>query len=217
MPPPDPRQYDAAAAWFRDRVPISDEEWEALQGKLREQAFKIAGVAQLDIVTQVWEALDRAIADGTSFDDFKDEVTASLSGAWGGAYPYRVETIFLNWTQRAYSAGRYETMTAPAVKQMRPFWQFLNGDPVSDICVASDGTILPADDPWWADHNPPLHHRCKSGVISLTAEEAGDDVDDTPPDVDADDGFGGAPTNDWDPDLSDYPGELASAYQEKSG
>jgi hypothetical protein len=34
------------------------------------------------------------------------------------------------------------------------------------------GIIRPVDDPFWASHNPPNHHNCRSIVVSLTEKEA---------------------------------------------
>ena len=215
MPPPGNLSgFDAAVAWFRARVPIADDDFEELTDSLREQSFRIAGVAQLALVTDVWEAIAKAVEQGTSFDDFKDDVSAALANAWGGEKPFRVETIFRNWVQRSYAAGRYETMTSPAVKELRPYWEFvaIEDDRTTDFCDAADGTLLPADDGFWADHNPPCHHNCRSTVITRTADDALEKgVTQNPDDSSAPDGFGGRPDLEFSPDVADYPPALVSA------
>ncbi len=212
--PDDVVHFNEAIAWFRERDPITDEEFDQLVEAERDFAFHVAGASNADVVKQVWEAIDRAVKDGTPFDDFKDEVGDALVRSWGEEIPGRIETIFRTNVQTAYGAGRYQLLTKPAVKKARPYWQFnaIEDSRISDICDACDGTILPADDPWWATHQPPLHFNCRSTIRALTAEEAGDEgVDDDGPESDADDGFGGIPNTTgtkWEPDPSDYPEKI---------
>lgn len=46
-----------------------------------EFAFTVADVAQLDMVVDVYEAIERAVAHGTTLDDFKADVGKSLEEA----------------------------------------------------------------------------------------------------------------------------------------
>jgi hypothetical protein len=92
--PPPPDRYAEAIAWFRNRVPMTDEEFAALDVAERQKAFTVAGVTQARPIQEIFNAIDRAIADGTTLDDFKDEVGAQLEDAWGGESPFRVETVF---------------------------------------------------------------------------------------------------------------------------
>ena len=216
-PPPDLDDVDRSVSYFRDRIPMTDEDFDALDEELRGRAFRIAGVNQLALVSDVWEALDDAIANGDSFGDFKAEVSERLSSAWGGEKPWKVENLFRTWTQRAYSAGRYEMMTDPDVKEARPFWEYVEIDDgrVCPICSECGGTVRLADDPWWASHIPPTHSACRCSHVSLTPEEAAGRADDPPPNVEAAPGFGGPPDEDFEPDLSRYPPQLVDAYQRR--
>ena len=85
----------------------------------------------------------------------------------------------------------------------------------SEICKSSDGTTLAADDPFWETYTPPLHHRCLSGIISLTEAQAAErGLTKTPPKAPAASGFGLAPdTGEWEPDLKKYLPELQAAYK----
>ena len=47
---PDPLDPDGAIAYFRSRVPLTKAEWAKLQARARQQAFTVAGTAQLDLV-----------------------------------------------------------------------------------------------------------------------------------------------------------------------
>lgn len=216
--PPATTEFDPAVAWFRARLPVTDDEYELLSGELRDLAFRIADVAQIDLVTQVWQALDRAIASGTTLEDFKHEIGEQLESAWGEDEPWRTETIFRTWVQRAYGAGRYALMTDELVREMRPFWRFVSvlDNRTSPICEELDGTTRPADDTWWKEHNPPLHHRCRSTVVSLTPEEAAEEgLTEDPPPIRPAPGFGRPPIEPWEPDWSKYPPPLLNVLQRK--
>jgi SPP1 gp7 family putative phage head morphogenesis protein len=218
-PAADPDSYLEAVAWFRARVPTAEGEFLAMVERSHEKAFMVAGVAQLDLVTQVWEAVDDAIAKGTTLDDFRASVGDKLTAAWGKAQPYRVETILRTNVQGAYSAGRWAQQADPEVVELRPFWEFsaTMDSRTSEICRPLDGTILKADDPFWKSHNPPLHHACRSTVISLTRKQAeARGVAAAAPSSAPADGFGGAPgVDEWRPDLSKYPFELGAVAAAK--
>lgn len=79
-----PVDFDEAIAFFRARVPMPPEQWEALEQAARERAFKVAGVAQLDVLNSVWLALDDAIARGATIEEFRELVEPTLTEAWQG-------------------------------------------------------------------------------------------------------------------------------------
>lgn len=219
----DPADFDEAVRAFRRRVPMPDWKWDALTEAEKEFAFKVSGAAQADLATQAWEAMDRAIKDGTTLDDFKKQVGGQLEAAWGKADPARLETIFRTNALGAYNAGRHEILNHPEVKKARPYWRFdgIDDDRQTEICEALDGTIRPADDPFWNTHTPPLHFNCRSVLVPLSQEEAEEEgIDEKSPEVDADDGFGKQPSGDepgagWEPDPKDYPGPIADVLEEK--
>jgi hypothetical protein len=86
----------------------------------------------------------------------------------------------------------------------------------SDICEDLIGVTLPQDDPFIAAHQPPLHYRCRTDVVAVTEEEAREyGIDEVAPDVEPDEGFGGDPLGEFEPDLSTRPAEMASIYELK--
>lgn len=218
MPRPsaEPTSYDRAVEWFRARVPMTDAEFDRMDRDAEEQAFWVAGAAHLDLVDQVYGAVDDALKDGTGLDDFRDQVAEDLYDAWGAPDSNRIETIFRTWTQRSYQAGRYAEQTDEDVTQALPYLRYsaVLDSRTTEYCEELDGTVLRADDPYWQTHWPPGHFNCRSTLVSLTEEEAQvEGIDDTGPPVMPDDGFGDAPGDaaGWSPDLSDYPPGLAAA------
>lgn len=214
-----PLSFDEAVEWFRARVPMTDEQWDKLTKRARQQAFTVSGVADLDMVSEVWRALDKAVSKGTTFADFADSVRGPLESAWGGEKPFRLDTIFRTNVQLSYSAGRQEQQSDPAVLKQRPFWKYsaILDSRSTSICRGCNGTVLAADDPWWETHQPPLHFNCRSTVISLSksqAERAG--VAEAAPEIEPSDGFGD-PMRPWAPSSKDYPHDLWHAYEGGAG
>lgn len=208
-----------ALKWFRRKVSISKAEFDALDADAREKAFTVAGVAQLDIVTDVWEAVDKAVSEGETLDDFRKRVGDRLETAWGGEIPGRIETIFRTNVQMAYSAGREQQMRDPEVIGRRPYLEYdaTVDSRTTPICRALHGTILRADDPFWQTRTPPCHFQCRATLISLTEEQAkSKGITTVPPNVKAMDGFG-RPSATWEPDLNDYPPELVDDFERKQG
>lgn len=221
---PDPERFDEAANAFRRRIPITKDQWDELEAEEREFAFTVAGVAQADMVADVWEALDRSIEKGTTLEDFKAEVGQMLESQWGGEDAARVETIFRTNIQGAYMTGRYEVFSAPAVKEARPYFRFeiIDDDRVDDECADLEGTILAQDDAFWNTHTPPLHFNCRCSVTGLSEAEAQDEgIDAEAPESDhADEGFGARPSEegeDWTPDIDKYPDPIAAELAQKLG
>lgn len=216
----EPERFVEAVEWFRSRFPITPELAEILGAYAGPRAWTIAGVAQLDILLAVFESLSRAIARGTPFHEWQDEVEDELTQAWGRRNSGRMETIFRNATQQALNAGRWRQMTHPAVKAIRPYGLFDGIDDArqTPICRAADRTILPLDDPWWDTHSPQLHHRCRSSIRNITAREAERRGGQTaaPTQDTASEGFGKKPdTAAWEPKPADYPSELFDTYRLK--
>ena len=223
MPPRTRKQDDAAYAeairWFRQRVPVSDDDFDKLTERARAQSFRVAGVTQLRLVDSVMRSLDKAFANGETLAKFKQRASGVLARAWGGPHPHRVEAIYRTETQRAYMRGRYRQLTHPSTKNLRPFWIY---DAVLDssttaLCRGLNGTTLPLTDPFWKTHYPPLHHNCRSGVRALrrsdVAKRGGPTTD--VPDLRPDSGFGDTPTDDGEPDISKVDQELQGIYWRK--
>lgn len=181
--PPDPTAgtgvpFAEAIAWHRQRDPLTDEEWRKRQDWYRRRSFTIANVAQLDLVSEVQRAIERAIVDGTTLDDFKKEVGEKLKAAWAGDVKnpaWRLEVIFRQGTLAAYGAGRYYQASDPAVLKRRPYWGLevvLDDRTTKEICRPLVGTILLASDPWWRVHVPPLHMLCRTVLSTYTEAQA---------------------------------------------
>jgi hypothetical protein len=211
--PGDWTSVDAMLDFLRQKVAMPVEEFAALKEAAQRRAFTVAGVADLDIVSDVWEAIERAVRDGETLEDFRVHVGEKLASAWGGENPARLETIFRTNVHGAYSAGRQ--YLNQQVRDTHPYERYsvVDDDRTSDICEELiDVVVLSGTGPV-----PPLHMQCRTDKIACTEAEAkelsaeladGDDFE-------AAEGFGGDPMENYEPDLSTRPPEMASIFELK--
>jgi SPP1 gp7 family putative phage head morphogenesis protein len=220
----DPQTFDEAIEFFRQKLGMSAKDYYALEEALRAQAFTVSGVADLDLIQQVFTSLDKAIEKGKGFAVFQREVKESLEAAWGRSDKvtgWRIENIYRTSTQSAFSAGRYKQQTEPDALELRPYWQFsavLDGN-TSAICSKANGVVLRNDDPWWNTHIPPLHFSCRSAIRTLKAKQAERiGITSKIPGVESDEGFGYKPDSKeygYKPKKSKYDKKLVKVAKKK--
>ncbi len=107
------------------------------------RSFTVARVTAMDVLVDIKKEVDRALAEGVSLAEFKQDLGERLAAkGWfapkGEAAkielpdgtirkrlpPWRLELIWRTNIQTAYSAGRYRQMTDPDVAEARPYWQY---------------------------------------------------------------------------------------------
>ena len=193
---------EKALAFFRAKGYVTSFAWQDVWQAEHDAAFTVAKMANLDLLRDVRAAVDRALADGSTFETFREGLQGRLveAGWWGKGEmvdpltgeaklvqmgsPRRLRTIFRVNLQTAYSAGHWQQIQE--TKDTAPYLMY---DAVDDNATreehrAWDGTVLPADDPWWSSHMPPNGWNCRCGVIQLSAEQSramGKDVGDPAP------------------------------------
>lgn len=220
----DPLRFQEAIDAFLKRVPMTQDEYDQLEEAEQEFAFTVANVAQADLVADVYESLQAAIAKGKTFDEFRADVGEDLANEWGGDDPSRLETIYRTNVMDAYNGGRYAQQTAPATIAARPYgrWDVIEDARTSeDIClpIGTANVVVKLNSPWAQRHYPPLHYCCRTIVTGISQEEAEDTgITESPPDVEALPGFGDAPAgagSDWEPDPDDYPSAIGDILEER--
>jgi SPP1 gp7 family putative phage head morphogenesis protein len=158
-------------------------------GRANDHAFTVAKMMDVDLLSQVRASLDSALANGTSFGEWKRGIVPILQSAgwWGEAdmvdpltgqtvkaqlgSAWRLETIFRTNMQTAYAAGQWRQ-----IQEQAQFAPFLMYDAVDDFRTrpahrAWDSTVLPVTSPWWKTHYPPCGWNCRCGVIQLDEEQ----------------------------------------------
>lgn len=215
-------RFEEAVLWFRQRLPsLSDAEFERLVARVGREARRFSGKAQLDLTAEVWRGIDDAVANGTTLADFKariDERIKKLFGSNARADASRLDTIFRTNVQSAYGGGRVAQLKAPETLAVRTYWRFsaILDSRTSAVCEECGGVVLPAGHPWWDSHQPPLHHGCRSTIISMresAAKRRG--ITSDPPRVEASEGFGNVESErEFRPKSPEYPAELVSKWKQ---
>lgn len=212
--PVDPSKFHQAIAAMRKKSPVSNDEWDRLAQDEQDRSIKVGAMAQGDLVQDVFDALDRAVSEGTTFEDFKVQVGVDLEDSWGGEDSPRLETIFRTNVLGAYNEGREQIFNDPEVKEARPFWRWELIDDGSqskdDPCLECEDVVLPADDPWWDEHPRPLHPNCRCTFTAITAEEAGESGETEDPPAAA-----SGLDEEWDPDPGRFDPSIRNIVEQR--
>ncbi|MBH2032401.1 MAG: hypothetical protein I8H73_06070 [Pseudomonadales bacterium] len=152
-------------------------------------AFTVAKVTQLDLLQDIRAAVDAALKDGTTLQQFQKTLTPTLQakGWWGRkpmtdpltgeardvqlGSPRRLKTIYDTNLRTAHSEGQWQRIQAS--KAAFPFLQYdgANSENPRLQHKAWDGIVLPVDDPFWQSHMPVKEWGCKCRVIAMTASQ----------------------------------------------
>jgi len=136
----------------------------------------VAGAYKADLLADFRSAVEKAIADGTTLEEFRndfDGIVAKHGWSYNGSRDWRSEIIYSTNVRQAYNAGRWEQLTDPEQLQVLPYLTYKHGDSrvPRPMHLAWDGTTLPADDPWWNTHFPQNGWGCKCRVFGSTRSE----------------------------------------------
>ncbi len=192
-----------ALKFFRGKGLKTSFAWQDMWQQEHDAAFTVAKMMDVDLLSDVRAAVDKAVADGQSFQQFKKELKPRLvdAGWWGKADMVdpltgetkmvqlgsvrRLRTIFRVNMQTSYSAGDWSQ-----IQETKADAPYLMYDAVDDNRTrpqhrAWDNKVLPVDDPWWDTHKPPNGWNCRCSVVQLSKrqlEAMGKTVDQAPPD-----------------------------------
>lgn len=167
--------------FFRQKLNLPTERWDDLLGAAHDRAFVVAGAMQADLLADLRAAVTKGIEQGTTLEEFRRDFTAIVNkrgwSGWTGegtaaGEAWRTKVIYATNLRTSHAAGRYAQLQES--KQARPYWRYVHNDTVMNPRpehLAWDGTVLPADDPWWATHYPPNGWGCRCKIESLAARD----------------------------------------------
>lgn len=148
-------------------------------------AFTVAKAMQLDVLSDLKNAVEKAIEGGTTFEQFKQELKPTLmrKGWWGRkemtdpltgrtvdaqlGSDRRLRTIYQTNLRSAYQKGQYDrTMESDA----HPYLMYRIGASVRhrEQHLKWNNLILPKDDPLWNSIFPPNGYGCKCYTVAVT-------------------------------------------------
>lgn len=214
-----PSLFQKALDWFLRRLGLGPTEKAEQAARAAQRARLEARHAQLRAVQQIWDAAAVAEAAGIAIGDFRAGTVEQLRADWGpkGA---RLREVYAQAVQSSFSRGRYRQLSTAAARQLWPMWTYtaVLDSRTTSTCRALSGTLLPCDHPFWHDHTPPLHFRCRSalrGVTQAEADERGGMTQEVPQ-AEAQEGFGWVEEH-WAPRPEGVPAPLWEAFLQKAG
>lgn len=179
--------YKEAVDYFRQKINLPTKRWNDLEGAMHTRAFTVAGAMREDILCDFRKAVDSAIANGESLQDFRDNFY-KIASKWRESDPSFDEKM----KKPKYGAWRskviYQTnmLTASAAAQERQAREMPDVfTHAKYVCMMMDtsreehkhwnGVVLPLEDPWWEKHSPPngFGCLCEKEFISKYEMDAG--------------------------------------------
>lgn len=190
-----------AISFFRNKGIVFGFSWLDVWQDEHARAFTVAKAMSRDVLETIRAAVDVAIADGTTLEDFQKDLRPKLEAAgwWGKkkmvdpltaeaktvqlGSPRRLQTIFDANVRTAYQAGKWERFERQ--KRAMPYLEYvaIEDSHVRPQHAAWGGTIKPIDDPWWDTHYGPCDWGCRCTARALTQrmlDRRGKGVTETP-------------------------------------
>ncbi len=176
---------EKAIAYFESKGYQIGFRWQDVAAEAHAKAFTVAGVMKSDVLQDIRQALATSLKKGTTFDEFKRQLSPVLERkGWLGQgmivdpdtgeiegkrlTPRRLQTIFQTNMQSAYMAGRYATQLEQV--DTHPYWEYVAvlDSRTRPAHRALAGQIYRYDDPFWQTFYPPNGYRCRCRVRTRT-------------------------------------------------
>ena len=164
-------------------------DWRDTDAETHLRSFTVAKAMRQDILVDIRTAVDAAMADGETFDKFRDRLEPVLKarGWWGQQLMTdpstgetrlvqlgsvrRLRTIFDTNLSTSYARGRWQRIER--LKDSMPYLRYVA---VLDSRTrpqhsAWHGTVLPVGHAFWHTHYPPNGWYCRCLVQQLSADD----------------------------------------------
>ena len=144
------KPFQAQVDFFRRKLNIGTAGWTDIWQGQHDHAFMVAGAMKADLLADLRQAVDKAIRQGTTLEEFRKDFDAIVGKhGWGynGGRNWRTRVIYETNLRSSYQAGRYQQMKA--IAKRRPYWQYKHSNFVKDPRpehLSWDGLILKHDD-----------------------------------------------------------------------
>lgn len=147
---------------------VLPDEFYSLDLRTRQYASTVSFLTSLEQINTVMQAINKSIADGSTFEDFKDLV-ADKGIDLPESY---LDNVFRTNIQSAYAHGRWQQQQRN--KGARPYLMYsaIDDSRVRPTHLAMNRIIRHIDDPFWLIWYPPNGFRCRCTVIALTEAQA---------------------------------------------
>jgi len=178
-----------ALAYFRQKGLRTSFAYQDVWQDEHAKAFTVAKAMSMDILTDIRDALDTAMAEGKTFEQFRKELAPILQakGWWGRkemvdpltgekklvqlGSDRRLRVIFNTNMRTAYNVGNWQRSWA--TRASFPYLIYHHADGLRfprPEHQAWDGVCLPIEHPFWKTHYPQCAWGCKCSTESVSKQ-----------------------------------------------
>ncbi len=165
--------------FFLRKTNVPTQAWTDLWQADHDAGFMVAGAAEAELLQDLRGAVQAAIVDGESIQQFRkrfDAIVEKYGWAYKGGRNWRTRVIYQTNLRTSYAAGRWAQLTSDAGRKAFPYWRYrhsmLDKVPrplhITPAPLGWNGLILRADDPWWLTHFPPNGWGCTCYVEGVS-------------------------------------------------
>lgn len=175
-PQPGAVPFDEAIRFLRDKLNVGTDTWRDLSAEAYATSFSVAGVRNMEALQAIRTAVDQALAQGSTLDEFRRELRGIMSRTGlelRGQFGWRSRVIFETNLRTAYAAGKWAQIQR--LKEGRPYLRYVAvlDNRTRPAHRAWHGTVLAVDHPFWDTHYPPNGWGCRCTVQSLSQRDLG--------------------------------------------
>lgn len=178
-----------ALRWFKAKGLKPSFNWDQVWQEEHAYAFTVAKVMEKDLLQSIKDSLAVALEEGEDFRKWAKNIRDTFDKSGWSQYnsaaqaPHRLYTIYDTNMRSARAEGQWQRIER--TKSAMPYLQYNLGPSTVHRVEHEEweGLILPADDPFWAEHMPPNGFGCKCWVRQLSEKEAEELGIDTAPET----------------------------------
>lgn len=164
-----PSPHKEAAAQIRNKPAIARAVFDQMLPELRGRAFTIAGVESANVMQRVRDSI-ATVAEGSTWDDAKDNIIAELDPFLGGGSERRAELLLRTHGFQSFQSAEWRgAQEDEDVTHLQ--YMTMEDERVRASHAALEGIVLPKNDPFWQTHFPPWEWGCRCRTRTMNPDQ----------------------------------------------
>lgn len=161
--------FEEQARYFAKKLNLPTNSYLDVLGEEHDYFFVVAGANRNEVLVAFREAIDDAIQHGETLENFRkrfNEIVTKTGWQYNGGRNWRTRIIYDTNVYASYNRGRLQQHLDLA--DVMPYWEYQHNDNAHPrpLHVQLDGTIRPANDPFWRYYYPIKAYGCHCTVIA---------------------------------------------------
>ncbi|QOW46940.1 MULTISPECIES: phage minor head protein [Acinetobacter] len=163
-----PVTFLEALRFAHERKIVLPDEFYSMDLKTRQLATTVGFLSSIEQVETVIKAVNKSIADGSTYNDFK-KLVAENEIVLSDGY---LKNVYRTNIQTAYGHGRWQQHQRNKDKRPYLMYSAINDSRVRPSHLELNRIIRHIDDPFWLLYYPPWGFMCRCTVIALSEAQA---------------------------------------------